>query len=70
MDDEEREMLALENLMDEVYNEESDNLLFDNEKFEPRDNVYNPEFGESSSDKSSVLEGKVYEGVWGLCTWV
>jgi len=44
--------------MDEVYNEESDNLLFDDEKFEPRDNVYDPEFGESSSDKSSVLEEK------------
>lgn len=58
MDDEEREMLALENWMDEVYNEESDNLLFDDEKFEPRDNVYDPEFGESSSDKSSVLEEK------------
>ena len=58
MDDEEREMLALENWMDEVYNEESDNLLFDDEKFEPRDNVYDPEFGESSSDKSSALEEK------------
>ena len=58
MDDEEREMLALENWMDEVYNEESDNLLFDDENFEPRDNVYDPDFGESSSDKSSVLEEK------------
>ncbi|KAL3799182.1 hypothetical protein ACHAW5_005459 [Stephanodiscus triporus] len=58
MDDEEREMLALENWMDEVYNEESDNLLFDDENFEPRDNVYDPDFGESSSDKSSALEEK------------
>ena len=58
MDDEEREMLALENWYDEVYNEEADNLLFDDEKFEPRDNVYDPEFGTSSSDKSSALEEK------------
>ena len=58
MDDEEREMLALENWMDEVYNEESDNLLFDDENFEPRDNVYDPDFGESSSDKSTALEEK------------
>ena len=56
MDDEEREMLALENWMDEVYNEESDNLLFDDENFEPRDNVYDPDFGTSSSDKSPSLE--------------
>lgn len=58
MDDEEREMLALENWMDEVYNEESDNLLFDDENFEPRDNVYDPDFGTSSSDKSASLEEK------------
>jgi hypothetical protein len=58
MDDEEREMLALENWMDEVYNEESDNLLFDDENFEPRDNPYDPDFGESSSDKSTALEEK------------
>ena len=58
MDDEEREMLALENWYDEVYNEETNNLLFDDEKFEPRDNVYDPEFGTSSSDKSSALEEK------------
>ena len=58
MDDEEREMLALENWMDEVYNEEVDNLLFDDENFEPRDNVYDPDFGESSSDKSTALEEK------------
>ena len=58
MDDEEREMLALENWMDEVYNEESDNLLFDDENFEPRDNVYDPDFGTSSSDKSAAVEEK------------
>ncbi|KAL3823299.1 hypothetical protein ACHAXA_010434 [Cyclostephanos tholiformis] len=58
IDDEEREMLALENWMDEVYNEESDNLLFDDENFEPRDNVFDPDFGESSSDKSSALVEK------------
>lgn len=58
MDDEEREMLALENWMDEVYNEEVDNLLFDDENFEPRDNPYDPDFGESSSDKSTALEEK------------
>lgn len=58
MDDEEREMLALENWMDEVYNEEADNLLFDDEKFEPRDNPYDPEYGSSSSDKSAALEEK------------
>jgi len=56
MDDEEREMLALENWMDEVYNEESDNLLFDDENFEPRDNVFDPDYSpsKSSTDKSSV----------------
>ncbi|KAL7459519.1 hypothetical protein ACHAWC_011173 [Mediolabrus comicus] len=58
MDDEEREMLALENWMDEVYNEESDNLLFDDENFEPRDNVFDPDYGTSSSDKSSAVEEK------------
>ena len=58
MDDEEREMLALENWMDDVYNEESDNLLFDDESFEPRDNVYDPDYGTSSSDKSAALEEK------------
>lgn len=58
MDDEEREMLALENWMDEVYNEESDNLLFDDENFEPRDNVFDPDYGTSSSDKSSAIEEK------------
>jgi hypothetical protein len=51
-------MLALENWMDEVYNEEVDNLLFDDENFEPRDNPYDPDFGESSSDKSTALEEK------------
>jgi len=58
IDDEEREMLALENWMDEVYNEEADNLLFDDESFEPRDNVFDPDYGTSSSDKSSALEEK------------
>ena len=58
LDDEEREMLALENWMDEVYNEESDNLLFDDESFEPRDNVFDPDYGTSSSDKSAALEEK------------
>ena len=58
IDDEEREMLALENWMDEVYNEESDNLLFDDENFEPRDNVFDPDYGTSSSDKSSAIEEK------------
>lgn len=58
MDDEEREMLALENWMDEVYNEDLDNLLFDDESFEPRDNVYDPDFGTSSTDKSAALEEK------------
>lgn len=58
MDDEEREMLALENWYDEVYNEETANLLFDDENFEPRDNVYDDDFGSSSSDKSTALEEK------------
>jgi len=58
MDDEEREMLALENWMDEVYNEEEDILLFDDESFEPRDNVFDPNYGTSSTDKSSALEEK------------
>jgi hypothetical protein len=60
MDDEEREMLALENWMDEVYNEESDNLLFDDENFEPRDNVFDPDYSpsKSSTDKSSVQVDK------------
>lgn len=58
MDDEEREMLALENWYDEVYNEETANLLFDDENFEPRDNVYDDDFGTSSSDKSAALEEK------------
>eukprot|EP00581_Thalassiosira_minuscula_P008245 CAMPEP_0183709200 /NCGR_PEP_ID=MMETSP0737-20130205/5287_1 /TAXON_ID=385413 /ORGANISM="Thalassiosira miniscula, Strain CCMP1093" /LENGTH=748 /DNA_ID=CAMNT_0025937229 /DNA_START=256 /DNA_END=2502 /DNA_ORIENTATION=+ len=58
IDDEEREMLALENWMDEVYNEEADNLLFDDESFEPRDNVFDPDYGTSSSDKSSAIEEK------------
>ena len=58
MDDEEREMLALENWMDEVYNEETDNLLFDDENFEPRDNVFDPDYGTSSSDKSAAIEEK------------
>ncbi|KAL9189508.1 hypothetical protein ACHAXT_009183 [Thalassiosira profunda] len=58
MDDEEREMLALENWMDDVYNEEADNLLFDDESFEPRDNVFDPDYGTSSSDKSAALEEK------------
>ncbi|KAL7533185.1 hypothetical protein ACHAXR_005093, partial [Thalassiosira sp. AJA248-18] len=58
MDDEEREMLALENWMDEVYNEEADNLLFDDESFEARDNVFDPDYGTSSTDKSAALEEK------------
>lgn len=58
MDDEEREMMALENWMDEVYNDEMDNLLFDDESFEPRDNPFDPDFGTSSSDKSAALEEK------------
>jgi len=58
MDDEEREMLALENWMDEVYNEDLDNLLFDDENFEPRDNVFDPDFGTSSSNKDAALEEK------------
>jgi len=58
MDDEEREMLALENWMDEVYNEDMDNLLFDSEDFEPRDNPFDPEYGTSSSDKTGALEEK------------
>lgn len=60
IDDEEREMLALENWMDEVYNEESDNLLFDDERFEPNDNVFDPDYSpsKSSTDKSSVQVDK------------
>lgn len=58
LDDEEREMLALENWMDEVYNEESDNLLFDDESFEPRDNVFDPDYGTSEGSKSAALEEK------------
>jgi len=58
MDDEEREMLALENWMDEVYNEDLDNLLFDDESFEPRDNVFDPDFGTSSSNKDAATEEK------------
>ncbi|KAL3779316.1 hypothetical protein HJC23_013766 [Cyclotella cryptica] len=56
LDDEEREMLALENWYDEVYNEESDNLLFDDENFEPKHNVFHPEYG--TSDKSFTAEDK------------
>ncbi|KAL7551070.1 hypothetical protein ACHAWF_014268 [Thalassiosira exigua] len=58
MDDEEREMLALENWMDEVYDEEAANLLFDDDSFEPRDSVYDPDYGTSSSDKSAAVEEK------------
>jgi len=58
MDDEEREMLALENWMDEVYNVDMDNLLFDDESFEPRDNVFDPDFGTSSSNKDAATEEK------------
>ncbi|KAL3801486.1 hypothetical protein HJC23_000924, partial [Cyclotella cryptica] len=58
LDDEEREMLALENWYDEVYNEESDNLLFDDENFEPKQNVFDPEYSTSSSDKSSTVDDK------------
>lgn len=58
MDDEEREMLALENWMDEVYNADMDNLLFDDESFEPRDNVFDPDFGTSSSNKDAAVEEK------------
>lgn len=53
IDEEEREMLALENWYDEVYNEESDNLLFDDEAFEPKHNVFDPNYGKSSSDTTT-----------------
>jgi len=58
MDDEEREMMALENWMDEVFNEESENLMFDDENFEPRDNVFDEDYGSSSTDGTSAVEEK------------
>ena len=58
MDDEEREMMALENWMDEVFNEESENLMFDSEDFEPRDNVFDEDYGSSSTDGTSAIEEK------------
>ena len=58
LDDEEREMLALETWYDEVYDEEDQNLLFDDEKFEPRDNVFDEDYGASSSKKATSIEEK------------
>ena len=58
LDDEEREMLALENWYDEVYNEEDEQLLFDDEKFEPRDNVFDEDYGTSSTKKTTSIEEK------------
>ena len=51
-------MLALENWYDEVYNEEDEQLLFDDEKFEPRDNVFDEDYGTSSTKKTTSIEEK------------
>lgn len=57
MDDDEREMLALENWYDEVYNEEEQNLLFDDENFEAKDNVFAPDYS-PANDKTEALAEK------------
>ena len=56
LDDEEREMLALENWYDEVYNEEEQNLLFDDENFEAKDNVFAPDYSPASEKTEALAE--------------
>jgi hypothetical protein len=56
LDDEEREMLALENWYDEVFNEEEQNLLFDDEAFEAKDNVFAPDYQPASEKEQTFAE--------------
>lgn len=58
MDDEEREMLALENWMDEVYDPEFESLLHDDPDFEARDNPFDPDYRPRSAAKEAAWEEK------------
>lgn len=61
LDDEEREMLALENWYDEVFNEDEQNLLFDDETFQAKDNVFAPEYQPASEKDQSFAEKFIKE---------
>jgi hypothetical protein len=61
LDDEEREMLALENWYDEVFNEDEQNLLFDDETFQAKDNVFAPEYQPASEKDQAFAEKFIKE---------
>lgn len=49
-DQEDITMSAFENWMDEVYNDENEDLYFDDEEFQPEHNVFDFDFGLADSD--------------------
>jgi len=56
-DDDIRKAAALEVWMEEVYNNEDEDLYFDDESFQPENNVYDRNFGtEESNDDKGFLE--------------
>uniref|UniRef100_A0A7S4W318 Uncharacterized protein n=1 Tax=Ditylum brightwellii TaxID=49249 RepID=A0A7S4W318_9STRA len=53
LDDDERELAALENWYDEVYEEDFENHYFDDEDFTPEQNVFDKNFGGDISKEST-----------------
>jgi hypothetical protein len=51
----------LENWYDEVFNEEEQNLLFDDETFEAKDNVFAPEYSPASEKTEALAEKFIKE---------
>jgi len=51
-DEDDTIMAAFENWMEEVYDEEGDQLYFDDEDFQPGNNVFDPDFGVEDTDET------------------
>lgn len=52
-DEDDIQMAAFENWMDEVYSEEEDSLYLDDEDFQPENNVFDPNFGLDDTEGTS-----------------
>lgn len=52
-DEDDTQMAAFENWMEEVYDEEGDLLYFDDEDFQPDNNVFDPDFGLEDTDETT-----------------
>lgn len=58
-DQEDMTMAAFENWMDEVYVEEEEDLYFDDEEFQPENNVFDENYGLDDSDQVTTFKSEL-----------